>query len=94
MIELIGKTSDIERRTFRAIGTLVAIDVLRRRFRLVVPDGDDYSGPIPEEFDFSYQWAVNRTYAARITVEAVTRYATQRTEQTYRLEQLETEILT
>lgn len=91
IIELIGKAGDIERTTVRVIGTLVAIDVLGKRFRLVVPDGEDYRGTLSERFDLSKQWAVNRTYAARIVVEAVTRYATQRTDVNYRLEDLETE---
>jgi hypothetical protein len=88
MIELIERTSDVERRSFRVVGSLVAIDVMRKRFRLVVPEGDDYTGSLADEFDLTKEWAVNRTYAARITVEAVTRYATQRTVQTYRLDDL------
>ena len=42
IIEMIGRTSDTERQTVRVIGILVAIDVLGKRFRLVVPDGDDF----------------------------------------------------
>jgi hypothetical protein len=91
IIELISKTGDVEKTTVRVIGTLVAIDVLGKRFRLVVPDGDDFRGSLSETFDLGRQWAVNRTYAARIAVEAVTRYTTQRTEVNYRLENLETE---
>jgi hypothetical protein len=91
IIEIIGRTSDIERQTVRVIGTLVVIDVVGKRFRLVVPDGEDFRGSLSEAFELSQQWTVNKTYAARITAEAVTRYATQRTDIHYRLESLETE---
>lgn len=94
IIEFIGRTSDIERQTVRVVGTLVAIDVVGKRFRLVVPDGEDFRGSLSETFDLARQWSVNRTYAARIIVEAVTRYATQQTQVNYRLENLETEFPT
>src|SRR5205823_2928800 len=50
IIELIGRTSDIERQTVRVIGTLVAIDVVGKRFRLVVPEGEDFRGSLSEAF--------------------------------------------
>lgn len=91
IVDLIDETKDTERRKFRTIGTLVMIDVIKKRFRFVVPDGDDYAGTVSDKFDLSRQWAVNKTYVAEIGVEAITRYATLRTEQNYQLETLESE---
>jgi hypothetical protein len=83
--EIIRRTSDAEHREFRTRGTLVAIDTVKKRFRFVEPDGVDYSGALGDAFPLHQQWTVNMAYAATISVDAVTEYATQKTEQTYKL---------
>ena len=91
IVDLIDKTKDIEVQTFRVSGTLVAIDTIKKRFRFVVPDGEDYAGPVSDAFDISRKWAVNTTYVATIRVVAITKYSTQQTDQTHTLEGLEDE---
>jgi hypothetical protein len=89
--QIISRTSDIERRTLNLSGSLVAIDIPRKRFRLVVPDGDDFPGVLSEGFDVSRKWAVNTSYRAKIEMETITHYATQKTDRTYKLKSLQTE---
>lgn len=83
--EIISRTSDVESRTFKTRGLLVAIDTVKKKFRLVEPEGQDYFGSLSEDFPVSNQWSVNKAYTADISVSAVTKYATQTTDQSYRL---------
>ncbi|MBW5437445.1 hypothetical protein FXB41_22615 [Bradyrhizobium canariense] len=85
IVEIIGRTSDVERQNIRGPGILVGLDTLKKRFRFVEPDGLDYSGPVTEEFEIQRKWAVNQTYIAHIQVEEITEYATQEIKRTYRL---------
>ena len=87
IVEIIGRTSDVEKRTFRAKGTLLGIDVTTGRFRFAEfgTEAQSYSGPLGDEFDRTQTWEVNQGYEANIRSEAVTQYATQKTTQTYRL---------
>lgn len=85
IVEIIGRTSDVERRTIRGPGTLVGLDTVKKRFRFIEPDGLDYSGPVADDFEIQRKWAVNQTYLALIQVEEITEYATQEIKTTYRL---------
>jgi hypothetical protein len=85
IVEIIGRTSDVERRSFKTNGSLVGIDTLKKRFRFVEPDGLDYAGSLSDEFPSIQQWAVNVRYTALISVESTTEYATQETKHIYRL---------
>lgn len=83
--DVIGKTTDLEKREFGVVGSLVAIDVVRKRFRFVDPDGDDFAGGVSLDFDVLRQWAVNKTYKATISVEETVHYATERSDKSYTL---------
>lgn len=87
-IQIISQTSDTAKSRIRVFGTLVAIDTVQRRFRLVVPDGEDIKGVLSSSFDANERWTVNLMYHAEIDVETTTRYAVEKIEQTYRLESL------
>jgi hypothetical protein len=87
--DIIRRTSDKEHREFETTGILVAINTIGRRFRFVEPAGEDFSGLIDEGFPLHQQWTVNKAYTAKMSVDAVTEYATQKTEQTYKLLSLE-----
>jgi hypothetical protein len=76
IIDIISKTSDIETRSLRVVGTLVGIDSRSKRFRLVEKDGQDYVGTFGPSFPGLKKWAVNRNYIADLDVETIMYYAT------------------
>jgi hypothetical protein len=86
--DLIARTSDKRRKEISVKGVLVAIDIKRKTFRLVQPDGADYKGVLAEDFPLTKKWAVNTNYTAVIAIEEITRYATMETKRTYKLENL------
>ena len=90
ILEIIDKTSDEEIRKFETPGMLMGIDAQTNRFRFIDPSGEYFVGPISQHFDTSVKWAINTRYRAVIEVEAVTRFATEETRQTYRLLELHT----
>jgi hypothetical protein len=91
IVDLIDKTKDVEKRQLRIPGTLVAIDTIKKRFRFVVPDGEDYSGPVSPAFDLTRKWSVNTPYLGVIETVSVTKFSTQETINTFTLVALETD---
>lgn len=91
VVEIISRTSDVEKETIRMPGVLMGIDAKAKRFRFVSYDGNGppYSGFLSESFPLRHPWSINTSYTAQITVESLTEYATQITKETYRLDGLE-----
>jgi hypothetical protein len=91
IVEIISRTSDVERETIRTPGVLLGIDAKAKRFRFVSYDGNGppYAGSLSETFPLKAVWSINTSYTAEITVETVTDYATMVTRETYRLSGLE-----
>jgi len=89
LVGIISSTSDVERETFKAYGSLVGMDVSSERFRFVVRDGPDYAGTLAEAMPKARQWSINKNYLAEIEVETITHYATLEARRTYRLMALE-----
>lgn len=89
LVSVIGRTSDVKRDSVKVVGILVGLDSKTRRFRFVDPDGQDYAGPLSENFPAGAIWGVNEAYVAEIEVEETVEYATETTKQVHRLKQLE-----
>lgn len=87
-IDIINRTSDVEKTEVVVRGVLVAIDLKSDKFRIVDPAGTDYAGKFSESFDARRQWSVNKVYSAEIGVEKRVHYATQKTDVTYLLKSL------
>lgn len=91
IVEIIGRTSDIERETIRIPGVLIGIDAKAKRFRFVSYEGNGppYAGTLSETFPLKSVWSINTSYTAQITVETIVDYATQVEREVYRLNSLE-----
>jgi hypothetical protein len=89
IVEIISRTSDIEKFLIRANGLLIGIDAKTRRFRFVSHDGKYYSGTLSETFPIKAVWSINTSYTAEIETEVVTEYASGRTQESYRLRWLQ-----
>jgi len=85
IVQIIEKTSDIERSDLTLRGTLVGIDTVRKQFHFVEPNGADYRGALGDEFPIKQEWAVNRAYDSLIRVETTIEYATQEEKRSYKL---------
>jgi hypothetical protein len=88
VVDLIARTSDRKIRKITVKGVLVGINSKTKRFRLVVPDGEDYTGILSDEFPSTQKWAINTNYQAEIMIEEVTKYSTMETKKTYKLDRL------
>ncbi|UCI06304.1 hypothetical protein [Mesorhizobium sp. B1-1-8] len=85
MVEVIGRTSDVETINHRVTGVLVGLDVKSGRFRLTVPDGEDFVGMLGDNFPRMLMFTVNRPYDAHIVESRTTRYATETVERKFAL---------
>jgi len=89
IVDIIGQTSDKEISRLETNGVLIGIDAKTNRFRFVEPSGSDYAGIVADSLDLSIDWAINTSYLATIEIEAVTKYATDKTNQSYKLVSLQ-----
>jgi hypothetical protein len=88
VVDLIARTSDRKIRKITVKGVLVGINIKTKRFRFVVPHGQDFTGILSEDFPATRRWSVNTNYQAEIMIEEITKYSTMETQKTYRLERL------
>lgn len=88
IVDIIGRTSDVEVIHHRVTGVLVGMDVKSGRFRLTVPDGDDFGGLLADEFPRADRFTVNRTYDAHIVESRTIKYATETVEKRFSLVRL------
>ncbi|MBO3759466.1 hypothetical protein [Ciceribacter sp. L1K22] len=85
IVEIIGRTSDVQSIHHHVAGVLVGMDVKSGRFRLTVPDGEDFAGALSKEFPRDRRFTVNRVYDAHILESKTTRYATETVERKFEL---------
>lgn len=84
----IANTSDTESNPISFFGVLLAMDVKRKTFRLVDPEGADITGKLADNFPYGQEWAVNKKYHANVIEERSIVYATQEERLTYTLTNL------
>lgn len=77
IVGIIEAASDESTEAIPVTGTLVGIDVKTGSFHLVVPNGDDFKGPLGPDFDRAREWPVNRAYAANVLETRTTIYSTE-----------------
>lgn len=85
IVEIIGRTSDVETINHHVTGVLVGMDVKSGRFRLTVPDGEDFAGGLATQFPRDRRFTVNRPYDAHIVESKTTKYATETIERKFEL---------
>ncbi len=85
IVEIIGRTSDVETIDHYVTGVLVGMDVKSGRFRLTVPDGEDFAGVLASQFPRELRFTVNRPYEAHIAESKTIKYATESVERKFEL---------
>jgi hypothetical protein len=89
LVEIIRRTSDIDKRNILVEGTLLGLDSKTGHFRFVPSgNGPDYKGRADETFPILKEWSLNSNYTAEICIEETTQYATQESNQVYKLKSL------
>lgn len=89
IVEVISRTTDEETRQFSTPGTLMGIDGVRRTFRFIAFDSNEYTGRLSDTFPNRQEWAINHTYVANIFAKSVTEYATEEVKETFVLMELQ-----